>query len=168
MQSGKYLMKRRKQKVYDKRRTMDEIGLIFSRQTRDFWDKMMLPKIYGSPVGWYNLLTENHLPFQLISDESISLDRLKKYKLIIAPNFVTVSNQQYQVIKEYVKLGGNFIATYRFGFMNEIGDYRGDTFLRELCGVKSLWNNKSIADGHLLSMIIKILFIKDTHLSLNH
>ena len=64
-------------------------------------------------VGAFKYLTESHLPFDVFVQTQITKEYLSRYKLIILPNTVHLSEEQIGAIQEYVRDGGKLVFTYR-------------------------------------------------------
>jgi hypothetical protein len=82
-----------------------------------------------------NVLLENHIPYDFILDDQVSKERLQKYKLVILPNVRCMSDKEIDVLKNYVREGGNLIATYTSSLCDTNGKERADYGLAELFGV---------------------------------
>ena len=59
--------------------------------------------------GWVEGLINTQTPFNVIADYQITLDKIKKYKIVIIPESFTVNDKIAGIIKEYVYQGGNVI-----------------------------------------------------------
>lgn len=87
--------------------------------------------------GWIRALTENHILFDEALVDSLRPERLGKYKAIIAPNLKYLSPAQAGCLDEYVRAGGQLLASGETGF----GDDRYealDTPLLQCLGIRSI------------------------------
>lgn len=87
--------------------------------------------------GWIRALTENHILFDEALVDSLQPERLGKYKAIIAPNLKYLSPAQADCLDEYVRAGGQLLASGETGF----GDDRYealDTPLLQCLGIRSI------------------------------
>lgn len=87
--------------------------------------------------GWIRALTENHILFDEALVDSLQPERLGKYKAIIAPNLKYLSPAQAGCLDEYVRAGGQLLASGETGF----GDDRYealDTPLLQCLGIRSI------------------------------
>ena len=87
--------------------------------------------------GWIRALTENHILFDEALVDSLRPERLGKYKAIIAPNLKYLSPAQAGCLDEYVRAGGQLLASGETGF----GDDRYealDTPLLQCLGILSI------------------------------
>ena len=87
--------------------------------------------------GWIRALTENHILFDEALVDSLRPERLGKYKAIIAPNLKYLSPAQAGCLDEYVRAGGQLLASGETGF----GDDRYETLdtpLLQCLGIRSI------------------------------
>jgi hypothetical protein len=66
-----------------------------------------------SYLGLGQLLAESNIPYEVIFDgdglylnETLTIDKLNEYELIIIPNVIDITSTQEMIIKEYVQNGG--------------------------------------------------------------
>jgi hypothetical protein len=114
------------------------IGIYYSRPTRiAYRNKSEEGDKFGLEIrGIETVLMENHIPHDFILDDQVSKERLQKYKLIFLPDVKCMSDKEIEVLKEYVRNGGNLIATYATSLYDEKGNERSNYGLNELFGVK--------------------------------
>jgi hypothetical protein len=62
-------------------------------------------------AGAFKLLTEAHLPFDIVVTEDLTLDSLKQYRALIIPNVIHLSQAQIENIRTYVEQGGAILFT---------------------------------------------------------
>ena len=74
--------------------------------------------------GYFTALTRNHIMFDIILDEDLSLEKLSKYKVLILPDFACLSDGQWKAIEGFVKNGGSLIASFDAGLYDERGEPR--------------------------------------------
>lgn len=89
---------------------------------------------------------------EIISDDYIETDDLKKFNLIILPGSKSLSDKQIIYIKKYLELGGNILATSGTASFSSNGKWRGWDFFSEVFGIKfsrEIKNNE-IAKTHTL------------------
>jgi len=87
----------------------DSIGLSPEGQHKRTVYRGYLPEF----VGAFKYLTESHIPFDCIVQSQIKEEILNKYKIVVIPNIIHMSEEQIQSISSYVKHGGKIIFTYR-------------------------------------------------------
>lgn len=77
-------------------------------------------------------LTHAHHHFNAALDEDLTLQELKKYKVLFLTNMERMSDKQIEAIKAYVKQGGGLVATYKSSLFDENGNSREDFGLKDL------------------------------------
>lgn len=87
--------------------------------------------------GWIRALTENHILFDEALVDSLRPERLGKYKAIIAPNLKYLSPAQAGCLDEYVRAGGQLLASGETGFCNDRYETL-DTPLLQCLGIRSI------------------------------
>jgi Beta-galactosidase trimerisation domain len=113
------------------------VGIYYSGPTRlSYRKKSVEGDQFGSEIrGMETVLMENHIPHDFILDDQISKERLQKYKLVLLPNVRCMSDREIGLLKDYVREGGNLIATYASSLYDADGKERPDYGLHELLGV---------------------------------
>jgi hypothetical protein len=114
------------------------VGIYYSNPTRLFYrNKTVEGDRFGVEIrGVESVLMENHVPHDFILDDQISKERLQKYKLVILPNVRCMADKELDVLKNYVRDGGNLMATYATSLCDADGKERADFGLSELFGVR--------------------------------
>ena len=79
-------------------------------------------------------MLEAHIPFDVLSEHNLTLDRLASYKVLVLPNTACMSDRLVQLIRQYVAAGGGLVATYESSLYDAWGDRRPDFALRDLFG----------------------------------
>jgi hypothetical protein len=125
------------EKLLEQHVPVSNIGIYYSRPTRlSYHKKSVEGDEFGTEIrGFENVLMENHIPNDFILDDQVSKERLKKYKVVILPNVRCMSDKEMDVLKDYVRDGGNLIATYSTSLYDEEGKERKNYGLSELFGV---------------------------------
>ncbi|MBD0289234.1 MAG: beta-galactosidase trimerization domain-containing protein, partial [Flavisolibacter sp.] len=125
------------EKLLEQHVPVANVGIYYSRPTRlSYHKKSVEGEEFGTEIrGFENVLMENHIPNDFILDDQLSEERLKKYKVVILPNVRCMSDKEVEVLKNYVRNGGNIIATYSTSLYDEEGKERKDYGLSELFGV---------------------------------
>jgi len=72
-------------------------------------------------TGCLDALTFSHVPARVLWDEHIAPKQLKTIRTLLLPNTACLSCEQIRTITQYVKNGGNLIATFESGFYDEWG-----------------------------------------------
>ncbi len=87
--------------------------------------------------GFYDALIRQHVPFDVIDDVSLEQEALSRYELLILPNVACMSSTTAARVREYVKAGGNLIATFETSLYDERGRQLDDFQLADLFGAQS-------------------------------
>ena len=126
-----------------------EVGLFYSfanatRDKSDFVNPSQERIVRGDAVnairGYYSLLTESQIPFDIVTDYKITLDKLDKYKVLIIPNVLAFDKNTENVIREFVKKGGKIISELGASLYNNEGESNGDFSLSDVFGVSTTGN----------------------------
>jgi hypothetical protein len=75
-------------------------------------------------TGAYKMLTELHVPFDIISDRHFSLESLQEFALLVVPGTEFLGDKQVNAITQYVKQGGNVLFSGRSAFGDDVGHPR--------------------------------------------
>jgi hypothetical protein len=112
------------------------VGLYYSRPTRLFYRESPPEgdRFDASIKGVETVLMENHIPHDFIADDQLSPARLQKYALVILPNVRCLSDQEIEILKNYVRNGGNLLATFASSLHDAEGNERDDFGLAEVFG----------------------------------
>lgn len=112
------------------------IGIYYSRPTRLFYRSAPPEgdRFDASIKGVEKVLNENHLLYDFIPDDQLSLERLNKYSLIILPNVRCISDAETEIFKTFVQNGGNMLATFATGLHYLNGKERENFALSSLFG----------------------------------
>jgi hypothetical protein len=82
-------------------------------------------------LGCAQALAESQIPFEVVFDgdgfyldSSLCLDDLERFSLIVVPSLLSVTEQQKQVIKDFVSSGGIAIVfdAGELGFLDDVGE----------------------------------------------
>jgi hypothetical protein len=87
-------------------------------------------------LGFYHALVEARLPFEMVSDQMLRPDMLDRFKVLVLPNAVCLSDAQCQALRNYVGRGGSLVAAYETSLADEHGTGRGELGLADLLGVR--------------------------------
>lgn len=89
-------------------------------------------------IGWFNALTRGHVPFDVLLDNSINLDKLSEYSTLILPNSACLTDEQIAAIKQFVENGGSLIASFETGWYDERGIRRESNPLADVLGYEKI------------------------------
>jgi hypothetical protein len=85
-------------------------------------------------AGFYHLLVEQHVPFEVVTERMVQDGKLDGYNVLILPNAVCLSASTVEKIVDFVEDGGGLLMTFLSGHCNENGQRRGRNPLAELAG----------------------------------
>lgn len=88
--------------------------------------------------GAVKLLVDAHLPVEIVHDQNVTLEVLKKFRVVYLPNIVTFSDEEVEVLRRYVFGGGGLVATFQTGLFTRLGARNIDFLLADLFGVSAI------------------------------
>ena len=103
------------------------------------WEKRkrLCDDLTGAEIaGTFLSLSRAHLPFDVVLDEGITAEGLKRYDALILPNTACLSDAQAAAIAEFVREGGGLLASFEAGEYDERGDPRTGSAFREVIGIE--------------------------------
>lgn len=122
------------------------IGLLFSLDSRD-------RNPYGRNPGWIHgfastcyALTDGHIPYRVLIDEEMELDRLKdKIDTLVLFNTMSLSEQAASAVREFVRHGGTLVTSGEVSLYNENGQKRDNFALADVLGFSHVTEHKGPA-----------------------
>jgi hypothetical protein len=112
-----------------------EIAIIDPATTLRHWAPEKRHQAEHHDLGFYQALVEARLPFEFLSDQVMTLEALKRFKLVILANATYLSDAQCQAIRDYVAQGGSVVAAHETSLYDETGAARADFGLADVFGV---------------------------------
>ncbi len=79
-------------------------------------------KIFPNIWGFEEVLIENQIPFDLLTDEQVLEGKLTDFSVLVLPNLMLLSDEHIQAIEQFVYNGGRLVATGRTSLYDE--EYR--------------------------------------------
>jgi hypothetical protein len=110
--------------------TKEEIESLVSRKKK-CEDQLTL-----SCEGYFHALTRAHVPFDIILDQDLTRDKLARYKVLVLPDAACLTAEAASVISEFVRSGGNLLASCEAGFYDDKGE--ASTALFETLGIREV------------------------------
>lgn len=128
----------KQQEMLQTARSSPQAGVLVGAQTIDWYaGKIFVQGSYGNGFrGAWNLMKELCIEAEPFLDYQCNPDKLKRYRLVYAPNAACLSDTQCKALAQFVENGGTLIATHRSGVCNEYGRIRSNPPLHELLGIK--------------------------------
>jgi len=110
---------------------------VSSRDETDFTGKqeeeIERPDSESSIRGYYSLLMESQIPFDMVTD--LNLDVLSKYKVLVVPVMWAMDKKTENAIREFVKNGGTLITELGTSLNDEKGNRKEDFGLTDVLGI---------------------------------
>lgn len=63
-------------------------------------------------LGFYHALVEAGLPFEMLSDQAMTADSLRQFRVVIMANSTCLSDEQVRMLEDYVAGGGSVVAAH--------------------------------------------------------
>ncbi|MCL5095943.1 MAG: beta-galactosidase trimerization domain-containing protein [Candidatus Omnitrophica bacterium] len=113
-----------------------EVGIYFSSRTRDWYGRENPARYFESFLGAHKAMVYDHIPWGVLLDENVSLDKLKLFPVVLLPNTVILSDNEVNLLRRYVSEGGNLIVTGLTGCGDSHGGMQKKSSLEPLSGVR--------------------------------
>lgn len=146
MKADTYNFESAHSELYRKPKSIAEAAVLFSARTVWFHDDedgtpdniiMSNPASTDCWRGWCEMLMLENVIFDVIGDDDLAEGKnFERYRLIILPNSVCLSDKEIESLKTFVRNGGKLIVTHQTGLKNETGAPRGKYVLAELVGAE--------------------------------
>lgn len=111
-----------------------DVGLYFSSRTRDWMGREEPGRYFQSFLGAHRACVLEHLQFGVLFDESLSLEGLRRFPVVVAPNATILSDREVGLFRQYVEQGGKLLVTGQSGQFDRFGQPLGESVLSELIG----------------------------------
>lgn len=122
--------------IYGFDRVWSDICVVYSRKTLDFLDKGNFISQYAYHdrfPGMLMLLDYLKIPYTIVDERDI--EKINKFRVAIFPSFLSISEHEVDVIKNYVNNGGSALFTGYPSLFDEYGERLNDFRLKELFGL---------------------------------
>ncbi|MBK9389616.1 MAG: beta-galactosidase trimerization domain-containing protein [Bacteroidetes bacterium] len=114
---------------------MARVGMVFSEQSRGSLNEKWQKKSEDHSSGMYHALIEARIPFEMVNDRLLDPEHLKPFRLLILPNIASLSDEQCNQLRKFVKQGGNILSTFETSLYDQEGKRRSDFGLADLFGL---------------------------------
>jgi hypothetical protein len=116
-------------------RSLARVAVMYSQQIAAFYGgRQAGDRVEDHMLGMYHALVEARIPFEMVHDGL--LDNLDRFATVILPNIAVLSDEQCAQLVEFVRRGGNLVATHETSLYTPDGARRGDFGLAELFGAR--------------------------------
>ncbi len=112
-----------------------EVGIYFSSRTRDWLGREQAADYFQSFQGVHKAMVYEHIPWGILLDENVTLERLRQFPVILLPHAAILSKPEVALLRDYVQEGGRLILTGWTGMLGWLGEPREESALGELAGV---------------------------------
>ena len=130
-----YVWHYRNERYLRNEQSMARVGLVYSQQTASFYGGAEArAKVEDHALGYYQALVEARIPFDMVHDRLLDAAHIGRYRTLILPNIAALSEEQCRQLSDFVRAGGNLVATHETSLYNEWGVRRKDFGLASLFG----------------------------------
>ena len=77
--------------------------------------------MHRAVAGYHRMFFERNIPVELPSARGLTLDRLRRYTLVIVPYPILMTREMAAVLGDYAKAGGHLFVEARAGWQDERG-----------------------------------------------
>jgi hypothetical protein len=121
-------------------RPLADVAIVHSHETQDeFGSDDQRKDGYVQHVRGVELaLPAEHVPFEFVSSRHLSLERLRRFRVVVLPNTALLSDAQCEVLRQYAAGGGSLVGTFETSLYTEDGTPRDDYGLADVFGMQSL------------------------------
>jgi hypothetical protein len=121
---------------YTADRSGAEVALVYSDRTVAYYGRDDPVNRYIGPFrGFERALWERHIPFDIISRNSLFDGRLEKYRVLVLANFACMRENEARAIQDFVSRGGGLVGDFESSLYDEYGRRRNNFLLGECFGV---------------------------------
>lgn len=92
---------------------------------------------YGELAGFYAALTRSGYPFDIIEEANILESIDERYRVVVLPGVGAIRDDVAGKLREYVRRGGNLIATFDSTLFDEEGEMRKNFALADVFGISA-------------------------------
>jgi len=114
--------------------SITDIAVLYSRPTQDWYCNDQNEHDYAHRRGFDQVLIDSYFLYDIIHDEDITGDFLSKYKVLVLPSVVCMSEEQIDRVKHFVEKGGGLVAIYKTSSYDENYKKRKSYGLAEIFG----------------------------------
>lgn len=88
-------------------------------------------------VGYYEALTDAHVPFQVISERQVLRGEIENVDVIVLPDVLRMSDAFIEAVGGYLHDGGSVVATHRTGLWDACGSRREVPAVEQWAGIET-------------------------------
>lgn len=123
-----------------------DVAIYYSSKTRDWYAKDAPRKYQLSFLGAHKALAYEHVPWDVLLDENVTPERLRRFPVVMLPNCAVISDAEARLFRDYVEAGGCLLATGQTGLFDELGRPRETNALGDLIGARFVARSDNMDD----------------------
>ncbi|MDD5678377.1 MAG: beta-galactosidase trimerization domain-containing protein [Kiritimatiellae bacterium] len=133
-------------RLYARPESVAEVGVLFSARTvwlhgdqdnKPDYIRMSDPASTDCWAGWCEVLALANIPFNTFGENDLEERRyFDRFRLIIVPNAVCLSDKAIAALKAFARQGGKLIITHQSGLKDETGAWRETYPFSDLVGAE--------------------------------
>ena len=104
---------------------------------------------YSDFIGWCEMLSRNHILYDIIDDFAVENKDISKYNTLILPNISCMSKREAGKIEQYVKDGGNIISSFDTSAYNQYGEQIDEMQLKNVMGILQIDGRQKMENDHI-------------------
>lgn len=116
------------EKYFCNSENLARVAIVHSQQSQS----VAKSKYDAAQNGWCQALTEARVPYEFVDDRL--LDKAARYRVLILPDVMALSDKQCATLRDFVRKGGRIIATGETSLYDDAGRKRANFALADLFG----------------------------------
>jgi hypothetical protein len=117
------------------KKTIADIAVVMGQSTQRFYRSKELGDPMMNIHGIYQSLLEGRFLFDLLHEQELVTDKIKKYKTIILPNIALLSDAECTGLKRFAQNGGSIMASFETSLYDEKNERRKDFGIADIFGI---------------------------------
>jgi hypothetical protein len=118
------------------KRSLHRVALIVSPLSNRVYAGPAGSDAVDSIQGLYAILLDARIPFDLLTMETLTREKLGGYSAVLLPNVAVLSDAQAALISDFVDRGGSLMTSFETGLYDVAGKPRADFMLGRLFDMK--------------------------------
>jgi len=124
-------------------RSLHKVAMIVSPLTNRVYPKPDGSEATDSVQGLYSILLEARIPFDVLTAENLTRDKLVQYSAVLLPNVAILTDAQLGMISAFVENGGSLMSSFETGLYDTKGIMRPDFALGPLLRMRRVGDRAS-------------------------
>lgn len=117
-------------------RSLHKVAFVVSPLTHRLYPAPDGSDALDSAQGMYAILLEGRIPFDLLTAENLTREKLSRYSAVLLPNVAILTDAQLGLISDFVAKGGSLMTSFETGLYDGAGKLRADFALGRLFGMR--------------------------------